>query len=124
MRRRRNIFVRGTWDVIRSLVVPVIFTVVIIVMVVFGLRETSNVASEEGLRILEDGIRRAVITAYAIEGRYPSSLSHIEEHYGIFIDRTRFVVHYVPFGENVMPSITVFEIVDKDVLPGFPAIGP
>ena len=117
MRRRKNVFVRGTWDVVRSLIAPVLFSVFIMAMIVFGLRQTSYASSEEGLRILEDGIRRAVITAYAIEGRFPASLSHIEENYGIFIDRTRYIVHYMPFGENVMPSITVLERDPERVMP-------
>ena len=108
--RHKNIYRRGVLDIIRSLLAPILFSVVIIGMILYGLRQTEEASSAEGLRILEESIRRAVITAYAVEGRFPSSISHIENHYGIFIDRTRYVVHYQPWAMNRMPEIAVFEL--------------
>ena len=108
--KKRTIYRKGTWDIIRSLLVPVLFSLIMISMIIYGLRQTEESSSAEGLRILEDSIRRAVITAYAVEGRFPSSLSHIEENYGIFIDRTRYVVHYSPVAINIMPNIAVFQL--------------
>ena len=107
---RKSIFRKSTFDILRSLLVPVLFSAVIIIMIIYGLRQTEEASSAEGLRILEDSIRRAVITAYAIEGRFPESLAHIENNYGIFIDRSRFVVHYRPIATNIMPDIAVFEL--------------
>ena len=107
---RRNIYRRSAWDFVRSAVVPVLFTVAVMGMIVFGLRQTEESSRAEGLRILEDSVRRAVVICYAIEGRYPASIEHIEEHYGVFIDRTRYVVHYNIFASNLLPDITVIEI--------------
>ena len=111
---KRTIYRRSTLDVLRSLIVPIVFSLVVICMILYGLRQTAESSSAEGLRILEDSIRRAVITAYAIEGRFPSSLSHIEENYGIFIDRTRYVVHYSIFASNILPNIMVMELSGGD----------
>ena len=108
--RRRNIYRRGALDILQSLLAPILFSVVVIGMILYGLQQTEKSSSAEGLRILEDSIRRAVITAYAVEGRFPGSISHIETNYGIFIDRTRYVVHYRPFAANMMPEIAVFEL--------------
>ena len=107
---RRTIYRKGTFDILRSLFVPVVFTVMLIIMITYGLRQTQISNNAEGLRILEDSIRRAVITAYAIEGRFPPTIAHIEENFGLYIDRTRYVVHYRPFGTNIMPDIAVFEL--------------
>jgi len=107
---RRNIYRKGAWDFVRNAVVPVLFTVAVMGMIVFGLRQTEESSRAEGLRILEESIRRAVVICYAVEGRYPSSIEHIEEHYGIFIDRTRYVVHYSVFAPNMLPDITVIEL--------------
>ena len=107
---RKSIFRKSIWDVVRSLIVPIVFSLVMISMIVYGLRQTEVSSRAEGLRILDESIRRAVITAYAVEGRFPASLEHIERNYGIFIDRTRYVVHYVPIGKNIMPNIAVFEL--------------
>jgi len=79
-------------------------------MIMYGLNQTEEASRAEGLRILEDSIRRAVVMAYAVEGRYPESIDYIEENFGIFIDRTRYIVHYQIFATNVFPDIAVIEL--------------
>ena len=107
--RKKEVFKKPAIFMFFSAIFPMLFTLVIIAMIIFGLNQTEQSSKSEGLRILEDGIRRAVITCYAVEGYYPESISYIEEHYGISIDRTRYVVHYVAVGSNLMPAISVFE---------------
>lgn len=65
--------------------------------------------SAEGLRQLEEALRKGCVTCYATEGVYPTSLEYLEEHYGVQIDRERYNVHYTAFAENLMPDITVLE---------------
>ena len=110
MRKQRNIFRKTAFDFLRAAVLPVLFTAIIMIMVVLGLRQTDEASNAEGLRILEDSIRRAVVMSYAIEGRYPASIEYIEENFGIHIDRTKYVVHYSIFASNLIPDITVIEL--------------
>jgi len=110
MKKQRNIYRKSAWDFLRAAILPVLFTVAIMTMIVVGLRQTSDASSAEGLRILEDSIHRAVIMSYAIEGRFPESLEYIEENFGIFIDRTRYVVHYRVFASNILPEIVVIPL--------------
>jgi len=110
MKKQSNIFRKNIFDFLRSAILPVIFTVAIMAMVGFGLRQTEASSSAEGLRILEDSLRRAVVMCYAIEGRYPESVEYIEENFGIFIDRTRYAVHYRVFASNILPEITVIPL--------------
>jgi len=110
MKKQKSIFKKSALDFLRAAVLPVIFTVVVMVMVVIGLRQTEESSSAEGLRILEDSLRRAVVMSYAIEGRYPESIEYIEENFGIHIDRTRFVVHYRVFASNILPEIMVIQL--------------
>lgn len=56
---------------------------------------------------LETAIRRACVTCYAVEGRYPRSLAYIVEHYGVTVDADAFVVRYDAYAENLMPDIHV-----------------
>ena len=107
---KNSIFRKGAWDIVRSAIMPLLFTIAVIVMVVFGLRQTAEASRAESLRILEDSIHRAVIVAYAVDGRYPESIQYIEENFGIHIDWTRFVVHYEIFASNVFPDIAVIEL--------------
>jgi len=107
--KRKSIFRKSAWDVLRGFVAPVLFTIAVMGMIVYGLRQTEDASRAEGLRVLEDSIRRAVITAYAVEGRYPESIEYIVENFGIHIDDTRYVVHYRIFASNLLPDITVLE---------------
>lgn len=65
---------------------------------------------EEKQRTLEDALYRASIQCYSIEGRYPPSISYLEEHYGIVIDHKQFQVFYDTWADNIMPDITVILI--------------
>jgi len=107
---KRSIYRKGFFDFLRSAIAPILFTVAVMAMIVFGLQQTEESSRAEGLRVLEDSIRRAVVICYAVEGRYPSSIEYIEEHYGIHIDRTKYVVHYDVFASNLLPDITVIEL--------------
>ena len=51
--------------------------------------------------------RRAAILFYAVEGRYPPSLSYMTENYGVTINEERYIVRYERFADNVMPQVTV-----------------
>ena len=106
---RKSIFRKSAGDVLRSALVPIIFTAVVMGMIVFGLSQTEASSKSEGLRILEDSLRRAVVIGYAVEGQYPESVAYIEDHYGIVIDRSKYIVHYSIFASNLMPDITVIE---------------
>lgn len=82
------------------------------VLIVFALlfsrareSQTKNSAGQ-----LATAIRRAAITCYAIEGRYPESLQYIMDHYGVVIEYDNFIVQYDAFAENIMPVIRVLEI--------------
>jgi hypothetical protein len=105
-----KVYKKSSWDSIKSVLGPLIFTFVIVIMVMSGLRQTEEASRSEGLRILEESLHRAVVVSYALEGRYPESLAYIEENFGIHIDRTRYVVHYRVSGSNLFPEIIVIEL--------------
>ena len=75
----------------------------------FGLSKISDIASKDSASTLKQGITRATVRCYAIEGRYPPSISYLEDNYGIHIDKERFSVFYSGFASNIMPEITVIE---------------
>ena len=107
---KRNIFRRNAFDVLKSLLVPIFFTLVVMGMIMYGLGQTQESSKSEGRRILEESIRRAIIVNYSVEGNYPESIAEIESKYGVYIDRTRYIVHYSIFASNIMPDMTVFEL--------------
>lgn len=74
------------------------------------LNQTSGQMEQEQLKSLENAITRGVMQCYAYEGRYPESLSYLEENYGISYDETKFYIDYRPVAENLLPDITVLPI--------------
>lgn len=78
-------------------------------VIMTGAVRFSRQADREGAETLRNGIRRASVQCYAIEGRYPPSVDYLKENYGIQIDEKRYHVFYEGFASNVMPEITVVE---------------
>ena len=74
-----------------------------------GVSNLTQGRSEEDRQQLEQVLRRAAVACYAAEGIYPPTLSYMEEHYGIQIDRERYTVMYEAYGSNLMPDITILE---------------
>lgn len=74
-----------------------------------GISRVSLESREEGRSQLETALRRSAVACYAAEGRYPADVAYLEEHYGIRIDRSRYVVFYEVHGSNLMPQITVLQ---------------
>lgn len=74
---------------------------------------SSRIFYETGKRQEEstrDAIMRGAVQCYAIEGRYPESLSYLEKHYGISYDKNKFVVSYEIVGSNTMPQVSVIPL--------------
>ena len=108
--KRKNIYRKGALDFLKSALLPILFTVVVILIIGYGLQQTALSSKSEGTRILEDSVRRAVVKCYAVEGSYPENVAYLEDHYGIHIDRTKYIVHYEIFASNIMPDIAVIEL--------------
>lgn len=91
---------------LRNLPAMLIFLAVVIILVL-ALSDVSRTSSEESLTIAENSIRRAVITCYAQEGRYPESIEYLKENYGLYVSED-FDVRYNIFASNIMPDIIVY----------------
>jgi hypothetical protein len=105
-----NVFKKSGLSMLRSNLPSILFALLIFALIMFGLWQAEVSSRAEGRRLLEDSIRNAVIRSYASKGQFPDTITYIEDNYGIFIDRTRFVVHYRIHAPNRMPDITVIEL--------------
>ena len=63
----------------------------------------------EGTHILERSIQRAIVQCYALEGRYPPTLSYMRDRYGLLYDESNYLVHYEIFASNLMPNVTIIQ---------------
>ncbi|MGM9521427.1 MAG: hypothetical protein ACI3VB_03000 [Oscillospiraceae bacterium] len=91
-------------------VLSLLLIAAVIAVSIYGIRLASRSQTEEAAVALENSLRRAAVSCYAIEGCYPPSLEYLTENYGVYIDGDIFVVHYEIFASNIMPEITVLSI--------------
>ncbi|MEG0978761.1 MAG: hypothetical protein RR911_02375 [Oscillospiraceae bacterium] len=93
----------------------IILFATILGMFLWGLGDAELNSRAEGKRVLEESVRRAVVSCYALEGSYPQDLEYIEDNYGIKIDESKYSVKYSIFASNIMPEITVLEVGHEEV---------
>ena len=86
---------------------PLLLAVAVLLLFLVGFFRMSGTAEEERQQALERAVRKSLVSCYAIEGAYPDSLSYLEEHYGLQIDHSRYVVDYEPFGDNIWPTVQI-----------------
>ncbi len=91
---------------LKTLFVPLVALIAIVcLLTAIGNVETGH--REESEKRVEDTIKKAVVSCYAIEGVYPATLEYVESYYGLQIDHERYDVFYEIFADNIMPEITV-----------------
>jgi len=104
---RKEIYNRTAMNVLKDALLPIIFTLAIAGMVVYGVDQAQQSSSDEGLRVLTEALQRAAVKCYAVEGAYPETLEYLQERYGVYIDRGRYDVFYTIFAGNYPPDITI-----------------
>jgi hypothetical protein len=98
---------------VRKILPYLVFIMVFVLVLSFvltGIKDTRRASDEEGLRIAQSSIQRAVINCYASEGKYPPTFEYLKENYGISIDESRYIVHYSIFANNIMPDVVVLRV--------------
>ncbi len=66
-------------------------------------------SGEAQTQFVEDAVRRAALTCYAVEGAYPDDLETLRRNYGLAYDENRYFVSYNAFAANQFPEILVVE---------------
>ena len=87
-----------------------ILFVAVLVILFYGLNSAQQGSDQEGLRIAEESVARAVVSCYAIEGAYPESFDYLKENYNLYIDEDKYSVQYMVFASNIMPTVTIIEV--------------
>ncbi|WP_101721173.1 hypothetical protein [Eggerthella timonensis] len=62
---------------------------------------------EQGALSVRNAILDSAKQCCAIEGSFPASLEHLENEYGLRVNRDDYVITYEVFAENIMPSVVV-----------------
>lgn len=88
-------------------IILLLFTIVCFGLIILGTFNSEKSYNENTLQRITENIRKAAMTCYSTEGYYPSSLTYLEEKYGLVIDHTKVNVFYETAGSNLSPTIHV-----------------
>lgn len=115
---------KSSGGILRGVLPTVCFFVLVLAFFFWAVTGMTASVESEQLKAAEQAIRRTAVHCYAVEGQYPDSLKYMEDHYGLRVDRERFVVHYQPIAANLMPNIDVFPMSELDSPPDPEAVDP
>ena len=87
--------------------ISVFIFAVIALLFYFAINSAGKTTIEGQQDALNNALTRDIVQCYSIEGRYPPSLSYLEEHYGLVYDKDIFFVDYQPIASNLYPDVTV-----------------
>ena len=105
MKKRKDMS-RWSWV---PLALGVALFAAVAVWVALGVREAARLSDEEGLRIAQEAVERAVVSCYSLEGVYPATYEDLKAKSGLAIDEDKYIVIYEIFASNIRPSVTVME---------------
>lgn len=90
---------------------PLLLAVLILSVFLTGLHRFETDRTAQGRQQLEDTLRKTAAACYAAEGFYPPDVDYMRRHYGIQYDEIQYAVMYDLFASNLMPDITVLEVI-------------
>ena len=94
----------------RGFAVTLAVFVALVVLLGFTLASVSARSQAEQASALREAVLRAVVTCYAVEGRYPPDAAYLRANYGLTYDGDRFIVSLNAFAANLLPDISVLTI--------------
>ena len=95
-----------------SALLSVLLSLLLLSLLVYGIGSMGSSTKRESLRTVEQAVRRAAVQCYALEGRYPSNIEYLEEHYGLILYWEKYFYHYQVDASNMAPTISVTLIED------------
>ncbi len=90
----------------KELLIALLLVAMLAVMLALVSR-VGSVHSKGETQFVEDAVRAAALTCYAVEGAYPERLEYLYENYGLAYDRDRYIVDYEVQIGNRTPYINV-----------------
>ena len=72
-----------------------------------GYVASREISRDQAATALRESVMASALQCCAIEGSYPVSLQHLEQHYGLVVNARDYQVRYEWLGDNVPPSVVV-----------------
>lgn len=97
-----------------GVVFSLLFFLCVFLYFLHGFSDISETVARQQKETLYQAIQQAVVSCYAIEGIYPPDMAYLEEHYGVIIDDSQYIVDYQVIGSNIKPAVQVYVIGDSE----------
>ncbi|MEF9974402.1 MAG: hypothetical protein RSJ41_09405 [Clostridia bacterium] len=94
----------------RALLASVVVFMLLLTGINLLLGSVDSASQQQQAEMVKRAVKRAALTCFALEGRYPQTLDYLAEHYGLRYNANKYIVRYDAFASNVMPDISVLEI--------------
>ena len=91
----------------RNRIIGVIIVALLCAVLVLSSFAARDVLRKQGATSVRESILEAATQCAAVEGSYPSTLFHLEQYYGLSINRDDYVINYEWLADNIPPSVTV-----------------
>ena len=91
----------------RRRIVLVVVVAALLAAIVAGIFASRSLTVEQGAASVRSSIIAAAVQCCAVEGSYPSSLSHLEQDYGLVLNHNDYAITYEWLGDNIPPSVKV-----------------
>ena len=91
----------------RLRIVLAVVAVILCVNIALAAVISADVSRKQATVSVRESVVAAAMQCAAVEGSYPSSLSHLEQHYGLVINHDDYIVNYEWLADNIPPSVTV-----------------
>ena len=101
---------RSAFEIIRGHLLSIVFFVVIFAFFIYGVNSAEKNSASESKNVLEESLHKAVVSCYALEGAYPSSVQYLEDNYGLTYDKDKYAIGYVAFADNIMPDMQIIDL--------------
>lgn len=88
----------------KRIVIALIVALALCGLLYFGVQSAIREQSAQSMRA---AIVDAALQCYAIEGAFPSSITYLEDHYGLVVNNKDYLVTYECYADNVAPSVVV-----------------
>jgi len=95
---------------LKGIVVTLATFLAMLIFLYVGLSAVGSRSDSELSASLKDSVLRALLTCYAVEGRYPSDVDYLRTHYGLTYDTERYIVSLQAFADNLLPAVAVLNV--------------
>ena len=89
--------------------IPVLLLVAMLAVFCSSASSLEEGNSNRQKELLENALERSITQCYALEGSDPSSLSYLEENYGLTYSKEHYYIDYQYIGSNLRPDTTIIE---------------